>query len=176
MNNLQMYRVKTEYIHYLKKFQDHIWDNKENGRLRPYIGIVIQIEDYNYFAPLSSSKDKHKIMKENLSFIKIEYKGELKCVINLNNIIPVDKNDLIEFDINQEEKAYSDLLNIEIQEIRKKQNKIINNVKVVYIKTTKFRNEKQNQWLNNICYNFKLLETKMDEYITQKEAATISEE
>ena len=36
-----------------------------------YIGIILQVNGIDYFAPLSSFKLKHKTMDEMLDFIKI---------------------------------------------------------------------------------------------------------
>ena len=83
----------------------------------------------NYFAPLSSYKDKHKKMKETIDFIKIkEY-----AVINLNNMIPVPENQIIELDINKEkDSSYRYLLQAESREINKQKNRIRKNAQIVY--------------------------------------------
>ncbi|MCR5388003.1 MAG: type III toxin-antitoxin system ToxN/AbiQ family toxin, partial [Lachnospiraceae bacterium] len=39
---------------------------------RKYIGIVLEINSFKYFAPLSSFKSKHKKMDEGVDFIKIK--------------------------------------------------------------------------------------------------------
>lgn len=65
---------------------------------RKYIGIVMEINDVKYFAPMSSYKDKHKKMQETVDLIKIkDY-----AVINLNNMIPVPCEQILEIDINKE--------------------------------------------------------------------------
>lgn len=59
---------------------------------RKYIGVVFEINKFSYFAPLSSFKPKHKKMKESVDFIKIkDY-----AVIDINNMIPVPKGQLVE--------------------------------------------------------------------------------
>lgn len=60
---------------------------------------VFQINDMEYFAPLSSFKPKHEKMKEGLDFIKIlRY-----AVINLNNMFPVPYSErvYVNFETNQ---------------------------------------------------------------------------
>jgi len=166
-DNLKLYKINTNYINYLKKFQRHIWENKENHKTRPYVGIVLEINNYKYYAPLSSPKSKHISMKERLDFIKINHKNELKCVINLNNIIPINDSDITLIDIDNEEEQYSNLLKVEIQEIRKKQKTIIYNSKILYNKVT--IHKKDNLKLVEICYDFLLLEQKMHEYQLYKE-------
>lgn len=36
--------------------------------LRPFLGVLFNIEKFEYFAPLSSPKKKHKNMKNMLDF------------------------------------------------------------------------------------------------------------
>ena len=51
---------------------------------RKYIGIVFQINDMEYFAPLSSFKPKHEKIERGIGFYQIlRY-----AVINLNNMFP----------------------------------------------------------------------------------------
>lgn len=173
-DNLKLYIVDSQYIDYLKMFQEHIWDNEDKGRPRPYLGIVVFIDPFKYYAPLSSPKVKHQSMKDRLDFIRIDHKDELKCVINLNNIIPVDDKNIVLFDIANELEPYRTLLNTEIIEIRKKQDKIINNARIIYNKVTKHKND--NIKLSNICYDFKLLEAKLIEYNSLSEVAAIKED
>ena len=80
---MRIYIVKEDYINYLKKFDDNIRDNKNESR--PYIGILLEVNGMNYIAPLASPKEKHKSMKNNIDFFKLE-NGDLG-VINLNNMI-----------------------------------------------------------------------------------------
>ena len=164
---LKLYTVSSAYLNYLKDHQKHMWDNEEKGRLRPYIGILITINDFKYYAPLSSPKPKHAGWKDRLDFIRIDYKGELKCVVNLNNIIPVHDDDIFLIDIDKEEEKYANLLNVEMIEIRKKKAIIINNAKSLYEKITKHKAD--NAKLALFCYNFNLLEEKLKHYIIIKQ-------
>ena len=62
----------------------------------------MEINGLSYFTPLSSFRSKHKRMKESVDFIKIkDY-----AVININNMIPVPKEQLIELDINAEKDPH----------------------------------------------------------------------
>ena len=175
-NKLFFYHIKNEYIDYLKKYQDHIWNNEDKLHLRPYIGVVIEINNFKYYAPLTSPKAKHIAMKERLDFIKIEYKGELKAAINLNNMIPVKDENIELVDIENEEEAYKALLHIERKVIRTKKKTIIDNAKSIYNKVVNYPEE--NEKLVSICYDFKRLEQKCEEYNSNKkeEAAITSAE
>ena len=92
---MRIYIVKEDYINYLKKFDDNIRDNKNESR--PYIGILLEVNGMNYIAPLASPKEKHKSMKNNIDFFKLE-NGDLG-VINLNNMIPVHKENIVEYNL-----------------------------------------------------------------------------
>jgi protein AbiQ len=160
--NLKLYKVDTDYINYLKNYQHHIWDNEDKKNVRPYVGIILTLNNYKYYAPLSSPKPKHQLMTDRLDFIRIDHKNELKCVINLNNMIPVDDSNIALIDIDNEDEPYRSLLITEIIQIRKKQKLIQNNARILYNKVTKHADE--NPKLVRICYDFNLLEQKCKEY------------
>ena len=66
---LKFYTIDEEYIEYLSKFDEHVSWNKEQKR--PYIGIVLIVEEHLYFAPLYSYKSGYDRYKENPSFIQV---------------------------------------------------------------------------------------------------------
>ena len=66
--NLKIVRVNSDYCDYLRKFDNKVAYNKNEKELRPFIGILFQIDTCKYFAPLSSPKLKHKNMKNTLDF------------------------------------------------------------------------------------------------------------
>ncbi|WP_049962384.1 type III toxin-antitoxin system ToxN/AbiQ family toxin [Oribacterium sp. FC2011] len=81
MRSLKLYEVDSQYVKYLSAFQEHIFFSDEDKSSRKYIGIVLEINGFKYFAPLSSFKSKHKKMSESVDFVKIkDY-----AVININN-------------------------------------------------------------------------------------------
>ena len=103
MDNLKFYEVNQEYIDFLVPFAPHLFHNKKPGQHndRKYIGVVFNINGFEYFAPLSSFKDKHRKMKESLDFIKIKN----YAVINLNTMFPVPPSERTYVDINAEKKS-----------------------------------------------------------------------
>jgi len=127
--HLRIYEIKSEYIQYLANYQKHIFLQTDGRDKRKYIGIVLEINGLNYFAPLSSYKDKHKKMRETVDFIKIkDY-----AVINLNNMIPVPADQIIELDINKEKDlCYRFLLQAECREVNRQKNRIRKNAEIVY--------------------------------------------
>lgn len=128
-DNIKIYGVKDSYIKYLSQFQEHLFLHEGGSSRRKYIGVVLEINHISYFAPLSSFKSKHKKMKESVDFIKIkDY-----AVININNMIPVPKGQLIELNINAEKDPhYKFLLQAESREINRQKSRIRKNAEIVY--------------------------------------------
>ena len=53
MEELLFYIVDKNHIKYLSEFEKHVSYNKDEiGHSRPYLGLVLKIEGYNYFVPL----------------------------------------------------------------------------------------------------------------------------
>lgn len=100
MADLALYEIEPAYISYLSSYAPHLFLNKSTGQKneRKYIGIVFTINGYDYFAPLSSFKEKHKKMSESIDFIKIKN----YAVINLNNMFPVPLTERKYVDISKE--------------------------------------------------------------------------
>lgn len=100
MDNLKLYEVDPDYVTYMAEFAPHLFHNKQPGQSkeRKFIGIVLTIHGMDYFAPLSSFKDKHFHMPESLDFIKIKQ----YAVINLNNMFPVPEKCRTYVDISKE--------------------------------------------------------------------------
>lgn len=78
LGKLNFYIIADKYIQYLSQFDKHIAYNKNEKR--PYIGVVIIVEEHYYFAPLFSPKQKHKTYKDlSCDFKLLEEKcGEYK--------------------------------------------------------------------------------------------------
>ena len=57
LGKLNFYIIDDDYISYLSQFDKHIAYNK--NQQRPYIGVVIIVQEHYYFAPLFSPKQKH---------------------------------------------------------------------------------------------------------------------
>ena len=131
MDNIKLYNVDSAYIDYLSAYAPHLFFNKQKDQRneRKYIGIVLTVNGINYFAPLSSYKDKHKLMKERIDFIKIKR----YAVINLNNMFPVADGTFEYVDISKERNPrYRDLLRTEYRYIKSIQEKIRKNAANLY--------------------------------------------
>ncbi len=139
MDNIKFYEVSEDYVDYLVPHAPHLFRNKKQGQQnsRKYIGVVLHINEMNYFAPLSSFKDKYHKMNETLDLIKIKNYS----VINLNNMFPVPEDCYFYVDISKEcNLKYKSLL--------------LYNLKI----------KGQKSALTNRCNDFLLLEELCKEY------------
>ena len=71
MENLILVKLNSKYCDYLRQFDKKVPYNYDKKELRPFIGVLFEVNDFKYFAPLSSPKIKHRTMKTTLDFLKI---------------------------------------------------------------------------------------------------------
>ena len=164
MNNLVLVRLDYNYCDYLRQFDNKVPYNKDKKELRPFIGVLFEINNCKYFAPLSSPKPKHKTMKTTLDFLKID-NGNLGA-INFNNMLPVNDKNIIKLDLDKicftkQEQKYTKMLKEQLFWLNRNNDKIFNRSKKLY---DKYINGTLNQNISKRCCNFKLLEEKCIEY------------
>ena len=170
-NKLKWNIEDKEYVEYLRKFDEKVEIIDYNKKLKPYIGILITINEFNYYVPISSAKEKHYKIKEGMDFIKIKQDDKIIGVLNLNNMIPISDNNIKELkykDIEQyrdftndkEKSLYIAFLNFELNLINNKMEKIKKNAMKLY--NEKINNPKSN--VSKRSCNFKFLEEKSKLY------------
>ena len=164
IQNFKIVRVNSSYCDYLRKFDNKVVYNKNEKELRPFVGILFQIESFEYFAPLSSPKPKHKEMKNTIDFLKIK-DGQLGA-INFNNMIPVsaDNYSLIDLNkktVNKAEVKYQNLLNQQLKWLNKHYHQVKDKSFKLY---TLYNRGKLTTAIRERCCNFKLLEEKCEMY------------
>lgn len=147
---MRLYSVSDKYINYLRRKFSRVYSNKETTRVhtRKYLGVVIEINPYKYYIPLSSPKDKHDyiivagkktIRKDSLIVMRIVSgtgeNRELKGTLQIGTVIPVSDAVIELYDVeNEPDQAYKDLVNEELIYIRKQEKAIIKNARVLYSK------------------------------------------
>lgn len=164
---LKIVQIKDEYINYMRNFfPNTIMDNKQNKRkhTRKYIGIILKIDDFEYYVPLSSpkksdyEKDGISIRKSNNIILRIINKKKLVGTIKLNNMLPVLNSEVELYDINSEsDEKYKQIILDEIRWIKRNYNIIVKNAKKLYdLKNNESAiiNEKNKKFFNSIL-NFK---------------------
>lgn len=176
-DKLYFITLTSNYLKYLG-----IYENKVSLKAnRPFIGIVFKVNNKEYFAPLSSPKEKHKGMKTNIDFFKID-KGNLG-IINFNNMIPVINNDLcrnkldlemLSKSLNTDDIKYFRLLKNQLEYCEKNKNIILAKAEKIYNIFTKNLDklsESQKKMYRRVN-NFKVLEHASKEF--EKEYITES--
>ena len=174
---MKLYTVTDKYINYLRKFDNKVYDNKENNRYvtRKYLGIVLKINKISYYIPMSSPKKSdyknNNIRKSIIPIIRIISNEELdnvpvlKGTLRISNMIPVPDSELILYEPkNEMDKNYKILVEKELEFIDKNEQLIRKYARIIY-------NQKINNYnvtyINNVV-NFKLLEEKCEEYKNMK--------
>ena len=134
-NKLKWYIADKEYVNYLRQFDEKVENIDYNTKLKPYIGILITINEFNYYVPISSAKEKHYKIREGMDFIKIMQDDKIIGVLNLNNMIPIsDENVKVlkykeienyrDFGSDKEKTLYISFLSFELNLINDKMEKI----------------------------------------------------
>ncbi len=85
--NFSFYMVDADYCDFLRETDPCVPYTMDRKSARPFVGIVLFVNQFNYYAPLTSPKPKHLQMKSQIDFLKIK-NGEWGA-INFNNMIPV---------------------------------------------------------------------------------------
>lgn len=129
--DLNLYCVSDRYIEYLRKFDYRIYDNKKKQRTheRKYVGVVITINDFNYYIPMSSPKksdyidfENKIIRKDTKTIIRMHDKKRLYGTLRISNIIPVPLFEL----------KYKDVILSELRYIKSNSKKIIKYANLIY--------------------------------------------
>ena len=168
-DKLYFITLTSNYLKYLGIYENKV-SLKSN---RPFIGIVFKVNNKEYFAPLSSPKEKHKGMKTNIDFFKID-KGNLG-IINFNNMIPVINNDIcrnkldlemLSKSLNTDDIKYFRLLKNQLEYCEKNKNIILAKAEKIYNIFTKNLDklsESQKKMYRRVN-NFKVLEHASKEF------------
>ena len=158
---LKLVRISEKYVKFLSQVDNRVPYNSKNKKGRPFIGILLTIDKALYFAPLSSPKEKHKHMPNNIDFIKID--NGKSGVINLNNMIPVPESEISIIKFNTIlEKYYKHLLEEQLQWCMTNETKIKDRAKELRTKNVK---DKLPNKIKNRCCDFRLLEKQLEKYL-----------
>ena len=157
----QFFRVSEHYVSYLKNFDSNVCDNYHERRT--HIGIVIEINNKLYVAPLTSRGKEYLIKnKKYRRTVFLIEEGNLGF-IRLGNMIPVPESELSLIIISElEDSRYKDLLLEQYIFLRKSKNrdKIREQANKLYSK----RYYNDDFFLADIMCDFKKLETAYDNW------------
>lgn len=168
---MDWYIVHKDYIQYLRQFDARVEHIEYGKRVKPHIGIILAVNGYNYYIPVSSAKPKHRKMSNNIDFHKIQDSGILYAVLNLNNMIPVPDacitqikyNNIAQFRFFKDDKEKDDyiyLLQKEKAIIDRLQPILEKKAEKLYNKCMRY----PDSTLASRCCEFRLLEEKSSLY------------
>lgn len=148
----------------MREFDSKVPYNYNEKKMRPFIGILLEINDIKYFAPLSSPKEKYLKMKSKLDFLRID--GGKLGAINFNNMIPVKDYNIIKLDLdndvfNDSERKYIKLLKEQIYWLNRNNEKLYSRAILLY---DSYNEGILDEKIADRCCNFKLLEEKCELY------------
>lgn len=167
MKRLRLYTIDVDYLKYLFDVDNRVmfWEGNTYKTDRKYIGVVLKINDFEYFAPLSSPKPSDYFYKKGVKQVKkniipivrlVTDKGHLLGKIKLSNMIPVKSENITLYDIKGEpDKKYQSLIVKEMICVRKCKDEITKNALVLY--NQKSKGYKNINYLNDTL-DFKSLE------------------
>lgn len=157
MENLRIVRISDHYIRFLHGRDNRVPYNK--GNRRPYVGVVLNVGEFKYFVPMESPKPNHEKMKPGKHILKLD-EGRMG-LLGFNNMVPVHKDALIEFDINAEpDEKYRELLRRQITLCNRMKADILNRASATYYDVV----NNKNKFLVRISCDFKALEAACKGY------------
>ena len=167
--DLRLYNIDKDYCLYLRQFDSRVPSVNCGKEHRPFIGILITVNDADDYAPLTSPKPKHLTMSNGADFIKINA-GKWGA-INLNNMIPVQPQNLIGVQTNilatdtPQEANYKYLLKNQLQWCTSNSAQIIRQAQRLYNMITI-----GSAYLSLMarCCDFSVLEAKCAAYVSGK--------
>lgn len=180
---VQFYSVSEEYIKHLRTVDDKVRmsKGKQVGQgARPYIGIILTINNIDYLAPLTSYSEKKRKKFEQipdnslLSFKMYEVGNEENRLgmVQLNNMIPVPSSEMAPIDIKQlkeHDEKYAHLLDIQQLYLRKNQAEVTKRANKLYgAVNAQMVGKVTVNYIGSMSCNFKALEAAMGTYQAPK--------
>ena len=154
-DTLHFYTVSNKLIEAFKAVDSNVCDNYNERRA--HIGIILEVHDKMYLAPLTSNNKKY--LKENAKYKRIVYpieNGELGFV-RIGNMIPIVESEVSPVIIaNIENVKYKNLLINQYSFLRKTET--IHRIRSQANKLYEKRLNNDRYFLADIMCNFKLLE------------------
>ena len=153
--SIDFYDVDIDYTNYLRGFDHRIPYITYTGRDKFLCGVVLEVNNCNYYAPISSFKQKQ------FTNFPIYHKGTVVGTIRFSYMFPCPDAVLVKKDFSLEtDNKYRDLLQNEWVYCNDNYINITNKANYIY---KRYLSGKDTILLNHCC-NFSLLEHKMKDY------------
>jgi len=157
MKRFRFYHIKEKYIRFLHSGDYRVQYNK--GQKRPYVGIVLIINELKYYVPLESPKPNHSKIKNGGAVLKLD-EGKLG-IMGFNNMIPVPNEALLNFDFQDiEDEKYKLLLTNQLDFCNRNKELIYTRANTTYKKAVSGNVPYYAQY----CCDFKKLEKMCRDY------------
>lgn len=157
MSGFRFYHIQDKYINFLHSGDQRVQFNKDHKR--PYVGIVLNIHNVDYYVPLESPKPNHENIRSGGPVLKLD-NGKLG-VMGFNNMIPVPKCALLTFDFSDvHDKKYYNLLIDELNYCNHNKKIIYHRAEITYKKAT----SGNVPLYSKVCCDFKKLEVMSRKY------------
>ena len=157
MESLRIYRITDHYIRFLNSRDQKVQYNKDARR--PYVGVVFNFGGFKYFVPMESPKPNHANIKAGKHIIKLD--NGRYGILGFNNMVPVHKDALIDFDIDAEPDAkYRELLKRQVFLCNRIKAEILDHAQATYFDVV----TNKNKFLVKISCDFKKLENACKSY------------
>jgi protein AbiQ len=152
---MKLYYVDEDYINELRNVDERVLLNKST---RPYLGVVLSINDLNYFVPLSSPKENKKLNNQlSIKLFEVNNIQNRLGYLLFLNMIPVPDKYLSKIDmqyIKEQDLEYYNLLTNQLIFIRQENQRIVNKAQKVYKNAV----IKKVSFLNQCCVDYLALE------------------
>ena len=130
ITNFGFYSIAPDYLQHLHNADSEVYYNASyHNSMKPFVGVIIGLEEYAYFIPLSSAKTKHigwknvtdehflvyEMVDSNTNFPNQIYKAStsnekmhILAVLDIKKMIPVPSGcfERIEFEDLQDRRYY----------------------------------------------------------------------
>lgn len=178
---LKLFTISNDYLEFLKNNPElhNVFDNKDSqgSHKRKYIGVVFNIGEYRYYAPLSSPKNtdyiwidgRKEIRRTIVPIIRIIVENELKGTIKLSNMIPVPSSELTYYNIElEQDENYKILVQKEYDFIKRNEKMILKNANILYRqKTDSTSMNRYKPAYLNATIDFRYAENRCDRFIKE---------
>jgi protein AbiQ len=167
--------VNDDYLDYLRQIEKRIpFTEYGDDKYKPFFGVLFEKDNLLYITQISSIKQRHYKMKNNIDFYKIYHPddGRLLAVVNLNYMFPIPKTELYDLYYKDIEKyrtfkndidksKYIDILRKELKEINKLN--LSSNALQIYEDKKKYPDSD----VSKRCFDFNFLEKLANEWIAK---------
>lgn len=152
---MKLYYVDEDYINELRNIDNKVLLNKST---RPYLGVVLSINNLNYFVPLSSPKENKKVNNQlSIKLFEVNNSENRLGYLLFLNMIPVPDKHLAKIDmkhIKKHDLEYYKLLTNQLIFIRQENERILNKAQKVYNNAV----IKKVPFISSICVDYLALE------------------